>query len=916
MRPLRLYLSAFGPYAGETELDFSALGERGVYLITGDTGAGKTTLFDAITYALYGQASGDSREPAMLRSKYASPETPTLVELVFSYGGKVYRVRRNPEYVRPKARGGGFTTEKAGAELYLPGGGIVTKQREVDAALCGIMGIDRNQFVQIAMIAQGEFLKLLLASTEERKAIFRRIFGTECFFVLQERLKAESGKLARQCESLRESIRQYAAGILWEPPEEASGEGVPTESPEALEALLEKLLAQDGAAQAETSKALGETEGALTAAAQALARGEAREKAQAGLSAARAALEAEKSRLEACRAVLERERANQAQAEALSKEIAAIEAAYPEYGELDRRKAALAAIREKLRLERETLDKRAAESARLEDALKRWREERKALEDAGEQRAALTAGLERAERREEELTAFLKDWEALTAQRDRLLAAQEAYRAQAERARAAEEVYAAKNRAYLDEQAGILADSLREGEPCPVCGALSHPHPAEKSASAPGREELARARKAAERAREDAAQKSAAAGGEKGAFLEKAAALKSAALALFQKDSPEEGKREAEEELPLLRQKAAGLLAQIQAEKERERRRETLDALLPQREKQKLELDEVLSSLREASVRGEAESAALAERAALLTQRLPFAGRQAAEAEVLKLSARKKLLEQALEKASGDYHASDRRTAQLASRVEALEAQLAELPQAELEAERARMASLTQEKQRLSRRQQTLHARLWTNRAALENIRLRGRELSQAEEKWTWVRALSNTANGNLSGREKIMLETYVQTTYFERIIARANTRFMVMSGGQYELVRRQEAGNNRSQSGLELDVIDHYNGTRRSVRTLSGGESFKASLSLALGLSDEIQSSSGGVQLDAMFVDEGFGSLDGESLEQAMQVLTGLTEGNKLVGIISHVAELKERIDRQIIVTREPGGSSVRMVC
>ncbi len=155
------------------------------------------------------------------------------------------------------------------------------------------------------------------------------------------------------------------------------------------------------------------------------------------------------------------------------------------------------------------------------------------------------------------------------------------------------------------------------------------------------------------------------------------------------------------------------------------------------------------------------------------------------------------------------------------------------------------------------------------------------------------------------------MLETYIQMTYFDRIIVRANTRFMVMSGGQYELKRRAEADNNRRQSGLELDVIDHYNGTRRSVKTLSGGESFLASLSLALGLSDEIQSSAGGIRLDTMFVDEGFGSLDEESLRQALRALSALSEGNRLVGIISHVAELKERIDRQIVVTKDRDGGS-----
>ena len=214
-------------------------------------------------------------------------------------------------------------------------------------------------------------------------------------------------------------------------------------------------------------------------------------------------------------------------------------------------------------------------------------------------------------------------------------------------------------------------------------------------------------------------------------------------------------------------------------------------------------------------------------------------------------------------------------------------------------------------KKEIQEQKLNIHARFQENSSALEHIRRQSDVLAKTEKRWAWVKALSNTANGNISGKEKIMLETYIQMHYFDRIIARANTRFMVMSGGQYELKRRLEADNNKRQSGLELDVIDHYNGTQRSVKTLSGGESFKASLSLALGLSDEVQSSAGGIHLDTMFVDEGFGSLDEESLRQAIQALADLTEGQRLVGIISHVAELKEKIDRQIIVTKERSGGS-----
>ena len=219
-------------------------------------------------------------------------------------------------------------------------------------------------------------------------------------------------------------------------------------------------------------------------------------------------------------------------------------------------------------------------------------------------------------------------------------------------------------------------------------------------------------------------------------------------------------------------------------------------------------------------------------------------------------------------------------------------------------------AILTARKTTILQRQKALHNRLTTNETCRKNILHKSEELSQLEEKQKWMRALADTANGSVKGKDRIMLETYIQTTYFDRILQRANIRLQKMSGGQYDLKRRRAAANKQSQSGLELDIVDHINTTQRSVNTLSGGEAFLASLALALGLSDEVQMSTG-IHLDTLFVDEGFGSLDSEALSKAYHTLASLTEGNRLVGIISHVAELKERIDKQIIVTKEKTGGS-----
>ncbi len=295
----------------------------------------------------------------------------------------------------------------------------------------------------------------------------------------------------------------------------------------------------------------------------------------------------------------------------------------------------------------------------------------------------------------------------------------------------------------------------------------------------------------------------------------------------------------------------------------------------------------------------------------VLQEKLAYPDKSEAEAAIRNLVKEQKALADDIAGAEEACHESEKTLAALEATIAEAQRQLAEHDDVDFESEEKRRKSLADEMQVISSRRQEIHARVAANQTTLEKIKERQAQLEEVETRWRWIKALADTAGGTLAGKEKIMLETYVQMAYFDRIIARANVRFLVMSGGQYELRRRREAENNRSQSGLELDVVDHYNGSQRSVKTLSGGESFKASLSLALGLSDEIQASAGGIRLDTMFVDEGFGSLDEESLQQAMESLAGLADGNRLVGIISHVPELKQRIEKQILVRKDRSGGS-----
>ena len=1096
MRPLKLTVSAFGPYAGRVVMDLDSLGSRGLYLITGDTGTGKTTIFDAITYALYGEPSGDNREPSMFRSKYALPETPTEVELVFSYGGRTYTVRRNPEYERPAKRGGGTTVQKADAELRLPDGRLVTKAREVNQEIVRIIGLDRGQFSQIAMIAQGDFLKLLLADTRSRQEIFREIFKTRYYMVFQEKMKSEAGRLQRECEAARASVQQYVGGVACRgedpllPALQRAREGELL-LPETVE-LIGRLIAQG---QAEESKCQEELDGLdeeLGENAALLGKAEELRKTREKLDAACRQRETLLPQASAAQAALEAEQKKAPRQEALAGAQAALEAELPRYQDLAGQEAALEGLtaditalerecgvqeseekrqsellsgwrqelealsaaeaeRERLLHRRSQAEGRQAALEELEIQVNQWRtcleeidgEERRRAERKRRQealaaqltgrRAALEAdretlragaGLtvekqtllhrrERTEERRSALARLLGDLDCCGREAAALRAAQTDYRRAQACAGELGEVYRRENRAFLDEQAGVLAQSLAEGSPCPVCGSPHHPAPARLSGGAPTEAALEAAKGAWEAAQREAQEASAAAMARRAALdgrreqllramadyvevpaletareqltacreraaeelaqlhgalvdleaqltcreaLEQEIARRERELKELEQEAQSlaeaanqaevargalEGRRRQLEEslrrdlaaqldgrglkeapaaiagaLEAVREELARLAEQGRALLGRLERKQALEGQIPQAEQALRVLTEAATRLREELAGARSRREELREQLRLRREQLPFPERSQAEQKIAALRKEREALSGALARAQETAARHRQALAAADAAIGELRQLLESGQEADQEALRQRRLELTKRRAEAGEQQKSVHARLAANRTALQNIRERAADLERLEQRYAWMRTLSNTVNGNLAGREKVALETYIQMTFFDRILRRANLRLLVMSGGQYELKRRREAGDNRGQSGLELDVVDHYNGSERSVKSLSGGESFKASLSLALGLSDEVQSTAGGIRLETMFVDEGFGSLDEESLNQALRALTGLAEGNRLVGIISHVAELKEKIERQIVVTKDrAGGSRVEIV-
>lgn len=920
MRPILLTISAFGAYAGECRLELSKLGEGGLYLIYGDTGAGKTTIFDAITYALYGEASGNSRETNMLRSKYASAETATFVELVFTCRGKSYKVRRNPEYTRPAKRGGGVTAQKAEAELTFPDGRVVTKTREVTAAVCEIIGVNRDQFSQVAMIAQGDFRKLLEAPTEERIAIFRQIFKTGPYRVLQNKLRDDANDLKRECDELRRGLAQYVDGAVCAPndPREAelarakAGE-MPTSE---IMALLSELIQSDEAArEALKIQENLNSEAISLATARAAAGGEI-EKNRRALAQAKLKLEELKPQFAAANEKQTEAQAAKPKIEELRAQGAAISALIPQYDSLDELRRKKAAATRDLGLRTDALSKAEQRQKSLVDATLQSKAELNSLTTSGAELERAKNSLSQLEETAARLRAFKKETQELSRLGIQYENAAAEYIEKKAAADAQSQRYESMNRAFLDEQAGVLAARLEAGRPCPVCGSLEHPRPATAATNAPSEAELERARRSAKSLELAATAASEQAGRLKGQLHEKEQQVLKNGEALLPEIKLEGvGAALVAREMRLLDEKAAAESALRQANARAIRANE-LNEFLEKSESQTAELAQRVQLIRAESATLEGEIASLTQQCEQQKAQLTFENRQAAEQEARRLNAEAVTLENAITAAQKTVTELFGANAALEGEIRALSERLDKAEEIDTAAELAALAALQTEKTQLSASEKTVDARLLQNSGARSKISEQMTSLAARETRYMWLRTLSDTANGALGGKEKVMLETYIQMTYFDRILVRANTRFMLMSGGQYELRRRAEAENNRSQSGLDLDVLDHNNGSLRSIKTLSGGESFMASLSLALGLADEIQSSAGGVRLDTMFVDEGFGSLDEESIRRAMGALSSLGEGNRLVGIISHVADLRQRIDKQIVVKKaKSGGSSAEII-
>ena len=924
MKPLKLTMSAFGSYAGKNVIDFTGQ-QQGIFLITGDTGAGKTTIFDAITYALYNQTSGGERNGNMMRSQYAQPETETYVELEFLYRGQTYRVRRNPDYKITKTLKNGKIREQKvphSVELTMPDGTVFPeKKNATDAKIIEILGLTADQFSQIVMIAQGDFLKLLYTKSDERKMIFSKLFRTDIYWKIQENLRRKSMEMDERIQENDRAFEQEKSRIILLP----ESEELPLD--ELVERLRERLkdalkeqnlrranveelnkkitkyeeinklfvslekIRQNGkeleARQVESKERRQQIENAL--------------KADKVLVAEQQNLRQQQTVEQSVQAIAKMEETltnNQEMFETLKTQLQEVEA--------EQKREAADIQKKMLALEQSFPSYEALQNARSEEqqAKKVWEDLGKASEESFHKKKAGIAALKEQQKRQEQVVEQTKkNWEQTS------LSASES-------AKHYEHMY----EAFLKEQAGILAENLSAGCPCPVCGSTVHPDPAKLPDHAVTELEVEQAKKtraAAEEKRDLAylafeAEKTKKQKLAQAVEKEEADFVRAQTIAKQQRKEAEQNYVSLQKIAEQIREKlvypslaeakkqyAAMQKALAAAEQEIERKRQKVSELaeaMNTLKGQKLAEEENQKTAKKLAVKTEKEYAKLLEKSGFVSEEtyhlaiLPERSRSKLEREekeyesqCLRQQSEQKLLEKQV---SGKTYTD---TAELNEQLKA-------------------------EKQALKETEKTymeLHTAYENDRSVLQNCAVYLEKGKKLESEDQVIKSLSKTANGRLSGSAKIDFETYIQRQYFKQIIHEANKRLLTMSNHQFILKLKEEANTGRkTNEGLDLSVYSLVTDSERDVKTLSGGESFLAALAMALGLSDIVERSAGAIHPDMMFIDEGFGSLDAQSRQQAIEVLAELAGDSRMVGIISHVTELKEQIDRKLVVSRTDKGS------
>ena len=908
MRPLKLTMQAFGPYADNTVLDFSLLGDNGIYLISGDTGTGKTTIFDAITYALYGKASGEERKAGMLRSNYASPDRETYVELTFEVRGKTYVIRRSPAYERTKKSGSGTTLSAASVSLETPNGKVYTKENEVKNLIIDITGLRDDQFNRISMIAQGEFHKLLFDETDHRSEILRKFFNTGKYNKLQTRLFAEMKSAKEKCEAGRRSISQYFSGVILPETHDEFFDNIDIENT-PVSILCEetsKIIEADREEAARLEKLVKSAEDEYKKANEDCGKADEFIRISDGLKKAadeKEKLESRKSEFaDACKeaekeepksleytseaAVIASDLENYDKSDKLSADIKAHETAFADSSENESRLNLL--IKEKT------------------ENITKIKEELKTLSDSGEEKIKAENELSKLNDTQNNLSTLKKSISAYDALTEKVKKAENDYNKSSEKEETLQAKFRELRKRFLDEQAGIIALDLEEGKPCPVCGSLHHPDIRKMSSGAPTEEEVNLAEEEYKKAADETSEKAKEASTLKG----EAASSKTELENNIHTQTDFQSIGQASSGIDELIEKTEAGIKTVQSEidiKDKQlRRKNQLESDIPKVES---EIEKLRSEYSEAQKTTALEKSAVESTKKQydeLRKKLKYESRKAAEKEIDSLNEKAKKIMEAIKTAKDNLDKYKEEYTAVCTSVKNYTDSLAAFGEINPDEIYAARDEIGNKRKALTQQLNTTESRIASNSRTLENIEKAGGELKDLESEAEMIKSLSDAANAK---ELKINLETYIQLAYFDRVLGKANCRLMIMTDSRYEFVRSNLS--KKGQSGLELDIFDHYNDKQRSAKSLSGGESFMASLAFALGLSDEVQESAGGISVNSMFVDEGFGSLDPETRNRTMKALASVSDRNCLVGIISHIAELKSAIDKQITVEKTPSGSS-----
>lgn len=1044
MRPIKLTMSAFGPYSGVEVIDFNKLKDKNIFLITGPTGAGKTTIFDAISFALFGEASGNSRDKDSLRSDFASIETTTYVELEFELRGKRYIVTRYPQQERKKIKGEGTIFKTAEAILKTPEGAVITKTNAVEEKINNIIGINKNQFRQIIMLPQGEFRKLLEAESKEREVIFRKIFGTEAFQIIQQKLDNLQKDYYKKIKD-QETKRSVHIKNIDINGDESFFKLVNADYLNIIEIInkTKELLSIDEVEYKKLNESINLIKGDEINCQQKINKGEEinnklKEKQEALNSYSLLASEEKSYKLKEVK-LMKARKASQVKLveDSLLDRENNLKKREKDYivseNCLKDAEKKVALLEEKLKLEENKQKERVNISEELiklkdkavkvkdyelkyqsiniirkevslkESSLAEFKSEinkdKLNLEDLNKLLLNINnCEVERAENLKivDEKKLAMDKLRELRNKINEFLTNDKEHKAEAASYNGFElefsnykESYEAMQDNYLKAQAGILAKELKEGKECPVCGSIHHPKPAVLIKEVPSAEDLKAAKNTFDNKlleKNQRLKKLATLKGKLDSSSKELSDSKQASINILDEKildlTNEEIKKEINDKGPKLKNDIGKLEYRIEELKiiidKKSKTEENIKKLSEAIKHKEIKLPELEEEYKYLFVKASNEeqliinlekeipqelrsSEKLTNKINELVASIENLERSYKEAQdklieaknlyhsnMADLDGKRKNIMQAKEELNHwesllkekllefDFMSYEEYKAIRMSESEIVlfeqeinnyykklqsasdayknyELTCKDLKEVDISSLREAFKELTMKESSLGIDEKKMYARIMNNKSALTEIEKITNDISKDEEKYSVISDISKTANG--FNEERITFERYVLAAYFDEIVAAANIRLIKMAAGRFILKRKEEKGKGTKQEGLELEVFDNYTGKSRHVKTLSGGESFKASLALALGLADVVQAYAGGISLDTMFVDEGFGTLDPESLDNAIECLIDLQKGGRLVGVISHVPELKERIDVRLEITPTKEGSKANFI-